>query len=309
MARNDKHKNPQEGLQLWKVIGVFALVFTAVQLAMSALDVSINYLMRLINAGENLRVFVGSTISQIGMIAAILAITVPVIRSVLNKPGLEGIYPRGKRAWLDMLAGMGITAAAMIIIFLIELALGWISVTGFALSGQPTGVILRVAWLALLLKLVTAVMEEVLFRGLLLQGVKEAWDEWGAIFISAVIFGGSHIVEAGAMESDWLKFIPLMALPGVMLGWAYLHTGNLWLATGINFAWNLFQDNLLNLTGFHPGKTSLGLLTEVTGPQLLVGSSSGIEVGMVGILCLVLIAIGIWFWTIRKGNHDTGGNG
>ena len=301
MAQKEQIKNPTEGLQLWKVVGVFTLVFTAVQLAFAALDVGKDYLMELINASDNLRVFVGSTISRAGMIAAIILITAPVIRAVLNKPGVESLYPRAKNTWKDLLVGIGISSAAMLIVFLIELTFGWISVTGLALDGAAPDAWLRAIWMALLFNLTVSVGEEVLFRGLLMQGTIEAWDEWGALFISSVIFGGYRIIDIGLNNANWLQFIPFLALPGVMFGWAYLRSGNLWLATGLHFAWNTWQGDILNLTGAHRGKNLFGLVTNVTGPEWFVGTSYGIEVGAAGVLCLVLAAAGIWWWT-KKSN-------
>ena len=301
MAQKEQSKNPVEELQLWKVVGVFALVFAAVQLAVATLDVGTNYLMELINASDNVRVFIVSTISQAGMIAAIILITAPVIRAVMNKPGIEGLYPRTKNWWKDLLAGIGISSAALLILFLIELAFGWISVTGLALDGAASDVWLRAIWLALLLNLTVSVGEEVLFRGLLMQGAIEAWDEWGALFISSIIFGGYRIIDIGLNATNWLQFIPLLALTGVMLGWAYLRTGNLWLATGLHFAWNLFRDDIFNLTGSHSGETLFGLLTSVSGPKWFVGSTYGIEVGAASVLSLIIVGAGIWWWT-KKSN-------
>ena len=304
MAKKEQENNPDGGLQIWKVIGVFALVFAAIQLAVAVFGDGINYLMKMINASENVRVFIGSTISRAGMIAAIILITTPVIRSILNKSNLNTIYPLTNNWYKDLLIGIGISALAMVVIFLIELAFGWISVTGYALSGKAADGWLRAIWLSLLVNLTAAVGEEVLYRGLLLEGIKEAWDERGALFISAIIFGASHIAVAGAKETNWLQFIPFLALPGVMLGWAYLKSGNLWLPTGLHFAWNLFQDDILNLTGSHSGDTLFGLETKVNGPKWIIGSSYGIEVGAAGILSLILVTAGIWWWTRNRDNQS-----
>ena len=301
MAQKEQSKNPFEGLQLWKVVGVFALVFAAVQLAVAALDVAFIYLMETMNANDNLHAFFGSTISRACMIAAIILITAPVIRAVLNKPGIESLYPRTKNWWKDLLAGIGISSAALLILFLIELAFGCISVTGLVLDGAASDVWLRAIWLALLFNLTVSVGEEVLFRGLLMQGAIEAWDQWGALFISSIIFGGYRIIDIGLNATNWLQLIPLLALPGVMLGWAYLHTGNLWLATGLHFAWNLFRDDIYNLTGSHSGETLFGLVTSITGPKWFVGSSYGIEVGAASVLSLIIVGAGIWLWT-KKNN-------
>jgi len=300
MAQKEQSKNSTEGLLLWKVVGVFALVFAAVQLVVTALDMGAYYLMELINANNNVRAFIGSTISYAGMITSIILITAPVIRAVLNKPGVESIYPRTK-IWLkDFLAGIGISSAALLVLFLIELAFGWISVTGLALESAASDAWLRAIWVALLFNLTVAVGEEVLFHGLLLQGAIETWDEWGALFISSIIFGGYKIVDIGLNDTNWLQFTPLLALPGLMLGWACLRTGNLWLATGLNFAWNIWPSDILNLTGAHGEENLFGLITSVTSPKLFVGTSYGIEVGAASVFSLIIVGAGIWWWTKKS---------
>ncbi len=303
MAQKEQSKNSTEELRLWKVVGVFALAFAAVQLAVAALDLGTNYLMELINANDNVRVFVGSTISQAGMIAAIILITVPVIRAVLNKPGVESLYPRTKNWLKDLLAGIGISSAAMLILFLIELAFGWISVAGLALDGAASDAWLRAIWLALLFNLVVSVGEEVLFHGLLMRGVIEAWDEWGALFISSIIFGGYRIIDIGLNATNRLQFIPLLALPGLMFGLAYLRTGNLWLATGLNFAWNIWPSNILNLAGDHGEENLFGFITSVTGPKWFISSSYGIELGAASVLSLIIVGAGIW-WRTKKSSFQ-----
>ncbi len=52
---------------------------------------------------------------------------------------------------------------------------------------------------------------------------------------------------------------------------------------GIHFAWNLFQDDVLNLTGAVPGTTSFGLNASQAGPAWFVGTSCGIEVGLASV--------------------------
>jgi len=284
----EKTTEPQ-GLQVWKVIGVFAMVFLVVQLVVAAFGVGINFLMSQIGADANIRVFIGSTISRVGMIASVILITTPVMRALLKKPVREILYPFNQNWQKDLFAGMGFSILALGLIFFIELAFGWLKIKELALLGQPVIDWLRSIWLSLLVNLTAALSEEVLFRGFLVTALKKAWDEKGAIFVSAVIFGASHLLVAGASQSNWLEFIPMLALPGAVLGLAYLRTGNLWLASGIHFAWNLFQDDILNLTGRRAGETLFGFSTSLSGPIWFTGSSFGIETGMVGIIGMALI--------------------
>lgn len=300
MAEENKYMEQSENLQVWKVIGVFALLFLALQLAVVVLGVGINLLMNTLDARENTRIFIGSTISRGGMIAAALSLTIPVMNKVLKKNSRDCLFPLQRKWAKDLLTGLGISFVVMGVIFLIELALGWLRFTGWSLANQGWAEILRTFWLAVLVNATAAVAEETLFRGFLMSGLKQAWDNQGALLISSVIFGGAHILVAGAQESNWLEFILLLALPGWMLGWAYLRSGNLWLSTGLHFAWNFFQDDIFNLGGGLESETLLGWQTIQSGPAVFVGSSFGIEVGLAGILAVMLAGVGIAVYTHHR---------
>ena len=281
---------------LWKIISMFALLFLGVELIVVALGLGMNLLMRAVGAGDNVKVLLGSTISRGGMIAAALLLTIPMLTNVLNKPGNQILYPK-KSGWgKDLLAGIGISAAAMAVVFLLELALGWIKIDGFAFSSLPWDACLRAFWLALLVNATAAVSEEVIFRGFLFTGVKEAWDTNGALLISAIIFGGVHILANASDGTNWARLIPMVALVGVMLAWAYMRTGNLWLPTGLHFAWNLFQDDIFKLNGKLSSETLVGFQTSLNAPGWFAGSSFGIEVGAAGILALLVTLLGIWVY-------------
>jgi len=292
-----------EGLQVWKVIGVFALVLVAVQVAVSFFGIGVNYLMRQVNAGDNVRVFFGSTISRAGMIAATLWICSPVIRKVFSTEPRHLLFPLESRWNKDLIAGLIIGFCTMIIIFLLMLLTGWLSLQGLALAGQPPLAWLRAIWLALLINLTAAISEEVLFRGVLLTGMKQAWDANGAIFISSVIFAASHVVVSSASQSRWLEFIPLLALPGLLLGWAYVRTGNLWLAASLHFFWNLLQDDLFNLPGRSATDSLFGFATTQSGPAWFTGTSFGLETGLAGVLAVLLAASGVWYYTKMMHNQ------
>ena len=303
MAEKQNENMENNKPEVWKIIGMFAMVFLAVQLVISAFSLGVNFLMRQVGAGENAQIFVGSTISRIGMIAAGILITAPVIRVALKKKPGEILFPL-KKNWTENLSkGVLAGSAGILFVFILSLLFGWIRISGLALSGEPAGVWLRTTWLAILVNATAAVIEEVLFRGFLVTGLKEAWDEKGAVFVSAVIFGASHLLAASARNSNWLEFIPLLAIPGVLLGWVYLRTGNLWLPVGLHFAWNLFQDDILNLTGKISGDTIFGFMTAVRGPGWMMGTDFGIELGGLGIIAAASAALVVWLVT---NNNRTG---
>jgi hypothetical protein len=303
MANSGKKESAREefeGLQVWKVVGIFAMVFLAVQLAVAFFGISFNAVMRWLGAGENARVFIGSTFSRTGMIAAVILICAPVIRKVFCEDTRALLFPISPGWFRDMAIGILLSGGVMALAFGVLLATGQITLEGLALGGQPPDAWLRAIWLALLVNAAATVGEEVLFRGLLLTGLRKSWDTGGAVFISAVIFGASHILTAASRQTNWLEFIPLLALPGAMLGWAFLRTGNLWLASGIHFGWTLFQHDIFNLVAREVSDSLFGWVTIHKGPAWLLGNHYGIEAGLAGVISLLLVSAGIWFFTKNR---------
>jgi len=74
-------------------------------------------------------------------------------------------------------------------------------------------------------------LEEILFRGIILEGFLKNYDPWKAIIWSAVIFGLVHL--------NPYQFI-VAFLIGVIMGWIYWKTGSLWLCIIIHFVNNSF---------------------------------------------------------------------
>jgi len=86
MTMKENNTSPEKTTKpaLWKIITMFALLFLAVELIGAGVGLGVNLLMRALNAGENLRVFLGNTLTRGGMIAAALILTASMLTNVLN---------------------------------------------------------------------------------------------------------------------------------------------------------------------------------------------------------------------------------
>lgn len=78
-------------------------------------------------------------------------------------------------------------------------------------------------WAGLLFSLGNALLEEVVFRGLLFDAVASWWGKWGAVVITALLFGYGHRegYPPGTVGAI------LAGIYGLCLGWLRLHTGGL----------------------------------------------------------------------------------
>jgi membrane protease YdiL (CAAX protease family) len=200
----------------------------------------------------------------------------------------------GVRDWVDLGAGVAIGALVMGGIFGVEWALGALHVSGF--RAPDAGF---VAWLAL--TVIFAFVEEFIFRSLMLNGlVVILRKRWLAVLVMAAVFGLAHMDNPSASALSVFG----NALGGLMYAVAFLGSGNIWLPTGLHFAWNFFQGPVL---GFPVSGLDMGGLVQQTavGPDLLTGGAYGPEAGLVGMTFrFVAIALLLGWLARQRRGHD-----
>ncbi len=74
-------------------------------------------------------------------------------------------------------------------------------------------------WSVLMLAILAPVMEEVLFRGILLESVREKYSNGRAIVVSALMFGVIHVIPQQVVNAFVI---------GLILGFIYVRTDSLW---------------------------------------------------------------------------------
>jgi membrane protease YdiL (CAAX protease family) len=206
------------------------------------------------------------------------------------------IYERGRLSDI----GLGWTAASRR-----NLSLGLLGGIGAALIVLVVPLVLRIAdlepvpneplrWPSLLfvtiLLLFGAVGEEMLFRGYGFQVLVKGMGPFATILPVAVLFGLAH--------SQNLNFGPLAlfntVLWGVVLGFAYIRSGDLWLPIGLHFGWNWALPMLgANLSGFTMDVTGYAMHWKIQG--LFSGGAYGPEGG----LLTTAVAIGLFFYLVK----------
>jgi membrane protease YdiL (CAAX protease family) len=177
-------------------------------------------------------------------------------------------------------AGILIGAGLFSLVIAMLAVLGYYQVTGF----NPWTVLVP----AFALSVISGVVEELLFRGILFRILAGWLGVWISLFVSALVFGLLHLANPNA--SLWAG-IAIAIEAGILLGVAFVLTGRLWLAIGIHFAWNFTQGGIFGMAV--SGNESAGLLQGVlNGPPLLTGGSFGPEASILAVAaCLTASAV------------------
>ncbi|MFD9434831.1 CPBP family intramembrane glutamic endopeptidase [Streptomyces sp. NPDC060002] len=145
-----------------------------------------------------------------------------------------------------------------------------------------------------------AVVEELLFRGIVFRLLEELTGTRGALTISALLFGALHLLNTGA--TVW-GALAIAVEGGLLTGAAYVATRSLWLPIGVHFGWNLAESGLFGTTVSGNEDAPAGLVHGVlSGPDALTGGAFGPEAGIAAILVCVVPTVVFLRAAGRRGN-------
>ncbi len=163
----------------------------------------------------------------------------------------------------------------------------------FSLDATGAGSIGRTLGISLLVFVLAAAAEELLFRGYPLQTLTRANLAWLGVFLTSVPFAAVHLNNPHAVPG--FTFINT-ALAGVWLAVAYLRTRSLWLPFGLHWSWNWVQASLLGLpvSGIERIAPAPLLHAVNAGPDWLTGGAYGIEGGAACTIALLISTLIIW---------------
>jgi len=203
--------------------------------------------------------------------------------------------------WLkDLVLGLFFGAATISIAALIAFISGGLSFQPNQTAGQSA--ILLTLGISLIVFIVAAAFEEILFRGYIFQTLARANLAWLSIALTSLFFAAGHLTNPNASYISTLN----TALAGVWFGVAYLKTRTLWFVFGLHLMWNWFQGAIfgIEVSGIK-SLTTTPLFQEIdSGPIWLTGESYGIEGGIVSTIALIISILLIWFLPFLKPTEE-----
>lgn len=205
---------------------------------------------------------------------------------IYERAGLTDIGFAWSRASVrNLLIGLGGGIAAAAIILVAPLAAG-----AAELSKLPpaTGAASS-TMLVMVMLLFGGIGEEMLFHGYGFQLLLRATGPWSAIVPTAVLFALAH---ANNLNVNRLGLANTAGW-GVLLGYAFWRSGDLWLPIGLHVGWNWTLPFFgVNLSGFTINVTGYAMRWKI-GP-LWSGGEYGPEAGI--LTCFILVALFFFIW-------------
>lgn len=131
-----------------------------------------------------------------------------------------------------------------------------------------------------------SIAEEIAFRAVIFRLLEEVLGTWGALAVSALFFGLSHLSNPDA--TLW-GAIAIALEAGLLFGALYAITRSLWWTIGLHFSWNMLQGPVFGSVVSGSGAASGWLQAQFTGPDWLTGGQFGIEASVVSVALLTLL--------------------
>lgn len=179
------------------------------------------------------------------------------------------------RKCLSFLKGAGVGTIFIIIPIVISLFFVENSLTS---SGISLSVLLTLS-----ICFVTALSEEVMFRGYIQGLVKNSYNAKVSILFSAVFFVAMHGFNT---DMNILSYLEILA-GGIFLGLIKEKTNGLWTGIGFHFAWNFVQEGVFGFPLTEVAEKSI-LTVKYIKDNILLGSPFGPESSIVTLIVLIV---------------------
>jgi Predicted metal-dependent membrane protease len=141
-------------------------------------------------------------------------------------------------------------------------------------------------FISLVLMMLVALGEEMVFRGYVLRNLMKSFNKWVALVIAALLFCLAHVGNPGLTVPAVINLL----LGGLLLGINYIYTRNLWFALMFHLSWNFLQGPVLGYAV--SGLTLRSVLeVEMRGPDWVTGGAFGFE-GSVVAMGVMGVALG-----------------
>lgn len=137
----------------------------------------------------------------------------------------------------------------------------------------------------------TGLVEEMIFRGVIMSALEYRCNKFVAIFVPSVLFGLLHIIGS---ELDWLSIIQLIiagSIVGILFSLVTYESGNVWNSAVIHGIWNIIMIGGILQIGESADEFSIYNYVLDTDSFLITGGDFGVEASIVSILAYLAFIV------------------
>ena len=148
------------------------------------------------------------------------------------------------------------------------------------------------------LGLATGIVEETVFRGIIMSSVEYAWNRKIAVIAPSVLFGCLHI-EEGMSIPGMIQVVIAGSLVGILFSLVTCYTGTIWYSALMHGIWNcLMIGGLIHIGSAADSAVWYNYVLD-TDSFLLTGGDFGVESSVISIAAYLIFAV-IAFLLLQK---------
>jgi membrane protease YdiL (CAAX protease family) len=139
---------------------------------------------------------------------------------------------------------------------------------------------------------ISAVLEELAFRAVILRILARVWGVRTGVILSSIIFGLAHFTHG-----SWLGIFGIIINAGIAMGLLYVITGRLWMSIGMHLGYDFIETSVLGIGSHH------GFLVNVPKPGAaawLTGGTFGPDAAVPAMILGVMINAALWHYAFGK---------
>lgn len=220
--------------------------------------------------------------------------SVALFWKVLDKRPIRDIGLKNiKKSFKELIVGLLFGALSMSIVFFILILTESAKVTtSFSNPNFSMSLIT-----SLILFIFVGINEEMFTRGYCMRVLEQTNKKWIPLIVSSAIFSIMHGVNPGVTI---LSFVNIF-LVGILLGYTFIKTNNLWLPIGYHITWNYFQGNIFGFSV--SGTEAEGLYTTKNiGNTIVNGGDFGPEGGIIVTIIILISILLVYLLTNKNSN-------
>lgn len=139
---------------------------------------------------------------------------------------------------------------------------------------------------------ISAVLEELAFRAVILRILARVWGVRTGVILSSILFGLAHF-----SHGSWLGIFGIILNAGIAMGLLYVITGRLWMSIGFHLGYDFIETSVLGIGSHH------GFLVNVPKPGVaawLTGGTFGPDAAVPAMILGLLINAALWRCAFRR---------
>lgn len=201
----------------------------------------------------------------------------------------------------------GIKLRWLCIAFLLPLSvsISYFCISGkFESSGMKTMEILQTLSNGIFMGLSSGIVEEMVFRGIIMNSLYKRYNKSIAIIVPSVLFGFAHIIGMNFNTLSCLLVIVAGTLVGIMFSLIAMDENSIWNSALVHAVWNIIIIGRIISIGTSVDKNSIYSYILNSKSVMITGGEFGIESSIIAVIGYTIVIGLAYYYSISKKHNN-----